>query len=169
MTIRPASLEDLTYRLTPSGVTKHGSITAKREEWLWNGQLYSFEDHPSVIINDGEELQWHTHGMRHRNELLGPAWSKVAEGCHTYYAMGEMHRNLGPAMIMPDSEKWYKNGKLHRADGPAVHRFKESQNTRFELVYEWAWQGSNFGSLDAWAEFSKCDPELHVLLKLQYA
>jgi hypothetical protein len=167
MTLKP-SFSDLTYRLTPPVGGAHLRPQVKREEWLWNGQLHSVDDHPAVIIRDGEELQWYTHGLRHRDELLGPAWSKPKAGAYTYYAMGEIHRTLGPAMIMPHIEKWYRHGKLHRGDGPAIFRTDSPENM-FELYVEWAWNGSTFSSLEGWAEASNCDPELYVMLKLKYA
>jgi len=39
-----------------------------------------------------------------------------------YYEQGRLHRDGGPAVIVPDgSEEWYEDGWLHRTDGgPAV-------------------------------------------------
>lgn len=37
-----------------------------------------------------------------------------------YIKDGEFHREDGPAMIVSDQQRWFRNGLLHREDGPAV-------------------------------------------------
>jgi hypothetical protein len=47
---------------------------------------------------------------------------KIVEGGSTFwYKNGMIHREDGPAIILPNgTESWFLNGKLHRLDGPAV-------------------------------------------------
>lgn len=56
---------------------------------------------------------------------------------------GELHREDGPAAILPDGEKWWcQNGILHRENGPAVIDSNgKSQwwlNNRWYTFTEWA-------------------------------
>ena len=42
------------------------------------------------------------------------------DGTQCYYLNGKLHREDGPALVIPYVKKaWYLNGKLHRIDGPA--------------------------------------------------
>lgn len=44
-------------------------------------------------------------------------------GHESWYFMGKLHREGGPAIIHPNGyEAWYRFGKLHREDGPALIR-----------------------------------------------
>jgi hypothetical protein len=159
--VGPPTLEQLEYRVRSdpqSGLALRTPIV--REEWLWLSQPHSAEDHPSVIIDGGKELQWHMYGTRHRDETLGPAWIKDYGRIKVYYNLGEIHRNNGPAMISDESQKWYLHGKLHRADGPAI-------------IYAdnrvcWFWLDKWFFSIDEWFEVSKINPELFTMLKLEF-
>ena len=119
--IGPPTFEQLEYLVIEQpfpGLSPRRSIL--REEWRWEGKLHSVADHPSVIISNGKELQWHNYGRRHREENIGPAWIKNNGIFKIYYNMNEIHRSYGPAMIEPKSERWYYFGALHRKDGPAI-------------------------------------------------
>lgn len=62
---------------------------------------------PLVIIHTLEEG---------RIELTQQEW-------FTYKIMKRvltLHRLDGPAVVLPNEERWYAYGKLHRLDGPAV-------------------------------------------------
>ena len=39
---------------------------------------------------------------------------------HYYDKKGKLHRNFGPAEIIPGYQCWYQHGFEHRLDGPAV-------------------------------------------------
>ena len=42
-------------------------------------------------------------------------------GCHRYYKDDKIHRDDGPAIILPvDSVKYFIEGKLHNENGPAT-------------------------------------------------
>lgn len=79
----------------------------KVEKWLLNGCLHSIDDIPSMVINDGEEQHWHTHGLRHRDG--GPAIIN-AIGKQVWYKLDSVHRSDGPAKIYPDGteEFWWE-------------------------------------------------------------
>jgi len=147
--------EDLTYReeIQPGNI--------HREEWTWDGVLHSIDDHPSVIIDGGRETQWHSYGMRHR--IGGPAWIKDFGNTVIYYNLGYIHRTDGPAMITETDEKWYFNDKLHREDGPAVIRNRDTG-----VPYEWWWRHRQYSDIDVWAEHAQIDPQLFLLIKLEY-
>ena len=41
--------------------------------------------------------------------------------CRYYNALGQLHRDEGPAIIWDDGDlEWWQNGLRHREDGPAV-------------------------------------------------
>lgn len=166
MPISPSSLNDLEYRKSAiTGIHQSGW----REEWRWNGALHSFDDHPAVIINNGEEEQWYKYGLRHRDENIGPAWIKHKNNIQSYYKLDQVHRINGPAITTPAEFKWYRYNKLHREDGPAVERRSPGG---FIIVspprYEWWWDGVYFDDIDQWGEESNVDPELFILVKLKY-
>lgn len=71
------------------------------------------------IINpiDGA-YEWHDkHGQLHRDD--GPA--RLLPHIEEWYQHGELHRDYAPAVIVEFSgaEHWYQHGKRHRIDGPA--------------------------------------------------
>ena len=42
-------------------------------------------------------------------------------GCHRYYKNDKIHRDEGPAIILPaGSVKYFINGQLHNENGPAT-------------------------------------------------
>jgi hypothetical protein len=158
--VDPPTFEQLAHLVIEQsipGLVPHRPIF--REEWRWEGKLHSVDDHPSVIIDSGKELQWHKYGWRHREERIGPAWIKNNGIFQIYYNMDEIHRSNGPAMIEPESQKWYHLGKLHRKDGPAV--------IYIDGKVEWHWRGTKY-NLNDWAVASCVDPELFTMLKLEY-
>ncbi len=56
-------------------------------------------------------------GQLHRDD--GPALI-MPDGMRVWYYHGERHRDDGPAAIGPDGEQlWYQHNKRHREDGPA--------------------------------------------------
>lgn len=128
------------------------------EEWLWEGQLHSVDDHPSVILDGGREMQWHSYGMRHRT--IGPAWTKDYGSIKLYYNLNMLHRTDGPAMISDAKQKWYFNNRVHREDGPAI--------IHDDGHVEWWWRGHQYFDIDEWFDHSRIDPELFTLLKLEY-
>lgn len=79
----------------------------KIEKWLWQGRLHSVDDYPAMIIDDGAEHHWYTHGMRHR--VGGPALTN-AIGKEVWYKLDAIHRSDGPAKIYPngDEEFWWE-------------------------------------------------------------
>lgn len=82
----------------------------KIEKWCWNGMLHSINDNPSMIVNDGDELFWHTHGQLHRS--CNPAIiNKI--GKQVWYKHDLVHRTNGPAKIYPDGtiEFWLAGTK----------------------------------------------------------
>jgi len=146
----PISIDDLAYSFDP----KTG-----KEKWEWGGQLHSVNDHPAVKYINNNECQWYSHGLRHRDETIGPAWILPKSSINIYYNLGNIHRNNGPAWIDPNYKKWYVNDELHRTDGPAI----EYNNG----MVEWWWKGKSY-MFDGWADISKCDPEIYMILKLKY-
>lgn len=50
-------------------------------------------------------------------------------GTTTYYYMGRVHREDGPAVIHEDHQMWFHNGKPHREDGPAFVDLKNKKAT----------------------------------------
>ena len=64
----------------------------------------------SEVLPDGSEHRTHENGTQ------------------SWWRDGELHREDGPALVVPDTgafpsaarEEWYRHGKLHRADGPAL-------------------------------------------------
>jgi len=131
-----------------------------REEWRWNGALHSVDNHPSVKIDGAQEWQWHSHGMRHR-EGDRPAWIKDFGTIQIYYHLNVIHRARGgPAMISDTKQKWYSYGRIHRADGPAI--------IHNDGHVEWWWKGYEYATMDEWADHGKVDPQLFVLLKLEW-
>ena len=148
----PPTFEQLAYQ------REENSLGLVREMWMWEGKLHSVDDHPSVIIDNGSEKQWHSYGMRHR--IGGPAWTKEFGLTELYYNLDMLHRTDGPAMISNTNQKWYFNNKVHRADGPAVIH----NNGRVE----WWWRGRQYLDIDEWFNHSGIDPELFTLLKLEY-
>jgi hypothetical protein len=57
-------------------------------------------------------------GELHRDD--GPA-IVVPDGREYWYQHGQLHRDGGPALVDPDvKQEWYQYGKLHREDGPAI-------------------------------------------------
>ena len=165
----PTSLDDLEYnRVRYTWQNKSGW----REEWRLEGSLHSINDHPAVIMSGAlDEEHWYNHGVRHRDEILGPAWTKLNSNIQSYYHNGKLHRTAGPAMITPADKKWYRHDLLHREDGPALERINAPGTTQinyFPSLYEWWWDGIPYTNLDEWGEGSGVDPELFVLIKLKY-
>lgn len=138
----------------------------RRDEWTWKGMQHSIDDHPSVIVNNGQELQWHKMGLRHRDEHLGPAWIKYGPDLTTpvaefYYNQNNLHRINGPAYKTLNEIKWYKNSLLHRADGPAVY----NPTTKY---MRWFYNGVSYVNMEDWASASGVAPDMVVYLKLKY-
>ena len=163
MTIKDLTMDDLAYTKRK---WQAGSI--EREEWRLEGALHSVNDEPAVVVDGGEELQWYKMGLRHRDEIFGPAWVKGKTGIFTYYNLDLIHRMNGPAMVGNHSMKWYTHGKITRGDGPAVI-MHDGVTTDAGLTHEWWYNGSRCNNFDRWAEVSYCDSELYVMLKLQYS
>jgi len=136
------------------------AIGRDHEAWRWAGALHSVDDHPSVIIDHGREIMWHAYGQRHRANG-GPAWIKDFGTTQAFYFLNALDRKDGPAMICNGDKKWYHHNNLHRADGPAIERASGE--------IEWWWSDKPYGTIDEWYEHSCIDPELFVLLKLEYA
>jgi hypothetical protein len=45
----------------------------------------------------------------------------TSDGSRYWYLNGELHRDDGPAIMLPDGTQfWFLNDQLHRTDGPAV-------------------------------------------------
>ena len=76
----------------------------KFEKWLYQGRLHSVDDRPAKIVNDGEELHWYTHGLRHRD---GAPAIIYANGKQVWYHLNEIHNANGPAKIFLDGEEQY--------------------------------------------------------------
>ena len=55
-------------------------------------------------------------------ELLSLEYSVHSDGSVRYHnALGQMHREYGPAVDRPDGYRaWCQNGLLHRVEGPAI-------------------------------------------------
>lgn len=171
--MKPTSLDHLEYVKVREPQTGLAPRPPKiREEWLWDGVPHSVDDHPSVIINGGEEMQWHTHGIRNRPESCGPAWIKSFETVsrwEVYYQNGEIHRKNGPAWLSSSSEKWYCRGALHRADGPAVITCNISnRRSSTQDNVEWWWDGMKANDFDHWLNLASLPEEEKVFLKLKY-
>ena len=58
---------------------------------------------------------WCLNGKLHREN--GPAII-LPDGTKEWYLNGLLHRENGPAV--ESNKAWYKNGKRHREDGPAI-------------------------------------------------
>ena len=88
--------------------------------------IYGYIPRDSAFITTGRifypdgEKQWYKHGKLHRDD--GPAVI-MPNGYRAYkawYKNGERHREDGPAVICSDGCKaWWRDGKRHREDGPA--------------------------------------------------
>jgi len=163
---RPKTLEDLDRVVIPAG-TQRGRVVYERPrvEYTWKGQLHSVQDHPAVIINNGEELHWYNRGLRHRDENLGPGWIKADQGLSIYYHLGNIHRSNGPAWTTWISKKYYWHGVLHREDGPTIIRLSGN------LPDTWYWKDHMCKDFDMWAQYAqeKLSDEEIVMLKLKYA
>jgi hypothetical protein len=156
--IKPSSQSDLKYYdSTLSGV--------RTQIWMWGEARHSFDDHPAVILDNGSELQWWKHGLRHRDESHGPAWIKYHGGIEAYYNTGQLHRNNGPALITVATNKWYNNGQLHRIDGPAII---QNNNLGASHHVEWWLNNVKYDSLASWATAGKIDLQLVTMLALIY-
>lgn len=59
----------------------------------------------------------HYHNGKEHN-LNGPA--VIVSQTNYWYKEGKLHRLDGPAVQNPFSAEWYKEGRKHRLDGPAV-------------------------------------------------
>ena len=95
---------DLTYKIE--------DINGRQvEKWLWQGQLHSVDDLPSMIVDGGVERHWHTHGILHR--CGAPAI--IAGATEIWYYLGAKHRADGPAHISPGLEYWYLHGKRYNS------------------------------------------------------
>jgi hypothetical protein len=68
-------------------------------------------------LDDGSE-RWEVDHKLHRDD--GPALI-LPDGTKCWYRHGLLHRDGGPAVEMAHgTKKWYRNGKRHREDGPAI-------------------------------------------------
>lgn len=140
------------------------------ESWHHKGVLHSINDEPAVVVNDGEELTWYKHGMRHREQCDGPAFVAGTKGTFKWYNMGVLHRTDGPALVTLLGWEYYNYGKLHRTDGPARDMQSSWRNAHTHTHThepEWFYNGKKHDFV-TWAEISKCESELFVLLKLEY-
>jgi len=153
MPLKPTTLDDLELFQYERGGKYY-------KTWTWNDTLHSVEDHPSLIIRDGQgaiiEQQWHTHGMRHRDGDK-PAWIK--DDVMLFYKNGEMHRDDGPAWEGITEQKWYRHNQLHRLDGPAVEGLK--------IAPQWYLDGYAI-TMQQWGDDPRVDNELFVYFKLIY-
>jgi len=132
-----------------------------REEWRLNGALHSVNDEPAVIINDGDELMWYTHGLRNRDG--GPAWVQGERGVFMWYNAGQLHRKDGPALVSVHSQQWYEHGLMHNATGPA-----RLENRAGGTYIQWWLNGTEYDSIDDWAQAGNVDGQLLVMTKLKY-
>lgn len=134
----------------------------KREEWRLGGVLHSINDEPAVIIEDGEEMMWYKHGLRHREG--GPAWVQGDRGIFMWYNCGQLHRTDGPAIVGIGQEQWFVDGQMHRNNGPAILRKGKAD----ELEVQWWLHGEMFSSIDEWAESGNIDGQILVMNKIKY-
>ena len=155
MPLEPQNMSDLEY------IDTRSTFGQRRQEWHWQGQFHSINDQAAVIVADGQELMWYSHGLRHRDEHLGPAWIKNGLEIEAYYSYDKLHRENGPAIVGPVRHKWYEHGKCSRRDGPAI--------INNDGTVEWWFRDARMLNLDQWGEVSGCDLELFVMLKLKYA
>jgi hypothetical protein len=154
MGLTPNTRDELDYELKP-----HGNGT--REEWRLNGALHSVNDEPAVVIDNGTELMWYTHGQRHRNN--GPAWVKGERGSFLWYKTGELHRTDGPAIVTLNAQQWYQHGKMHNTEGPA-----RIERRSGKIIMQWWINGVEYKTIDDWAEAGQIDDQLFVMTKLKY-
>lgn len=174
MPLKPTSIKDLEYirRVREDFQWKNPEV---HEEWRWEGLLHSVDDHPAVIIAKGRTQFWYTHGVKNRPEHLGPAGIEpgIGPGTLSYYKMGHLHRDKGPALISAYESKWYQHGLIHRADGPAVITHQDPNaawnSARAAREFVWYLHDHRYDNMNEWGEESGVDPELFVLLKLKYA
>lgn len=76
------------------------------------------EDGGTITVDEEGDTMWEDrNGNLHRE--LGPALV-YEDGASEWFRYGLHHRIGGPAVDLPRKKKWYKNGRLHREDGPAV-------------------------------------------------
>ena len=73
---------------------------------------------PELTIDSNGTKYWRLNGEVHRED--GPA-VELPDGTKCWYLNGKRHRVDGPAIEDSDGTKyWYINGQHHRKDGPAV-------------------------------------------------
>lgn len=86
----------------------------KTVKWLLpNGMLHSIGDRPAFVRRN--EQKWYRMGQLHRD--VGPAVSTKYE--KLWYKNGKCHREGAPAYITNANLMWYRNGVMHRDAGPA--------------------------------------------------
>ena len=63
-------------------------------------------------------------------------------GIKRWYLNGVVHREDGPAVIIPGSiEYWFRNGNIHREDGPAIEFPNDHTKNRYSSsVYNVSFQ-----------------------------
>lgn len=125
------------------------------EEWRQGGLLHNINDEPAVVVNGGEELKWYKRGMLHRE--VGPAW--VIGATFNWYRLNLRHRVDKPAIITPTKEEYWHHGHKSRRDGPAIQRANGE--------IEW-WYNNIHTGFEEWAELTKCENELYIMLKLEW-
>jgi hypothetical protein len=105
----------------------------------------------------GDRRWYNSEGELHRE--LGPAiiWS---DGTREWWVNGLLHRELGPAIECADGTRmWFLNGQRHREDGPAI---------------EWA-DGTRMWYLNKkqltfaeWLDKTTTSPQHQTLLRLRW-
>jgi len=114
--------------LTPEEAARQeeewNGMSDEEREWAtgmhdWDGM--DADGYPLAIPAETDE------GRDEDIDALGDADAMVADdftedGIVAHYERGRLHREGGPALILPDgTEEWYQDGRLHRSDGgPAV-------------------------------------------------
>lgn len=76
--------------------------------------IHSIHDHPGIIQYDTQgnvlSRSWFTHGQRHRDAAVGPAYISRVE--QVYYNLGAVNRSDGPAIIHADgSVEWWRRSR----------------------------------------------------------
>ena len=72
----------------------------------------------TVYVYENGTRRWFLNGQLHRED--GPA-VEMPDGHKTWVLNGQLHREDGPAIVWADgTKKWFLHGRCHRTDGPAV-------------------------------------------------
>ena len=108
---------------------------------------YKFDDKSVIVINNKTKTYYYL-GKIHRED--GPAVEYIDVGAVRieWYSHGKRHRLDGPACTSFSTEEWFKNGKRHCLIGPAIVRAWENH-----IFNQWFIEGEEY-SEEEWKKLS---------------